>query len=351
MERVDLRSDTVTRPSLAMREVMSAAPVGDDVYGDDPTANLLEERVAEVFGKEAAVFVPTGSLSNQLAIRVHARSGDRILLHEDAHILKNEGGAAASLSGVTCHSLRGDRGIFTRESVDEALPPLHRFTPSHLGSPARALCVENTHNGGGGAVWPLETLREVTDAAREHGLATHLDGARIWNAIESTGSDPLEIGRIFDTISVCFSKGLGAPVGSALLGSREHISAARRFKQLFGGGIRQAGILAAGALYALENNRGRLAEDHAWAKRFARGIALVPGILLDPQTVETNIVRFTLEGLVAGSFVEACEAEGVTMLASGSAGVRAVFHMDVGESGVERAIAVVSGVVGAAAVA
>lgn len=340
---IDLRSDTVTRPGAAMREAMAGAPVGDDVYGDDPTVRELEARVAGLLGKEAAVYVPTGSMANQVAIRSHTESGDLVLMDAGSHVVRSEGGGPAALSGVTAHRLAGERGIFTAGQVEEALEPPHPGSPPTLSPPAALLCVENTHNGGGGSVWPLETLDGVVAAARRAGLRRHLDGARIWNASAATGIPPARYARDFDSVSVCFSKALGAPVGSALCGSAAFVRRARRFKQLFGGGFRQAGIIAAGALYALDHHRDALAHDHAKAGLLADVLAGIPGVELVREHVQTNIVRFKVP-CGAGDFVDACGERDVAMLAVGRRNVRAVTHRDVSMGDVKRAGEVVSGV-------
>ena len=342
---IDLRSDTVSRPTDAMREAIARADVGDDVYGDDPTINALEERVAEILGKEEAAFMPTGTMTNQVALRTHTEAGDEVLADIKAHIFTNEGGAPGGVSGVMFHPLPGTHGIFTAEDIRLAIRISSPRMPARIGAPQKLLCVENTHNAGGGVIWPLDATKDVAGVAREYGLKTHLDGARLWNASVSSGIREADYAAPFDTVSVCFSKGLGAPVGSALAGSHELIVRARRFKQMFGGGFRQAGILAAGALHAIENHRQRLAEDHRKARRFASGLAELPGIELDTSLVQTNIVRFRLASASAGEFVERCHEGGVAMNPSGRHGVRAVFHLDVAEAMVEQALDVVRSVV------
>ncbi|MCY3705204.1 MAG: aminotransferase class I/II-fold pyridoxal phosphate-dependent enzyme [Gammaproteobacteria bacterium] len=335
---IDLRSDTVTLPTPAMRDAMAAAPVGDDVYGDDPTVNALEARTAELLGKEAAVFVPTGTMSNQIGVRAHTEPGDLVLIDRSAHIVRSESGAPAALSGVTLKPLPGRSGVFTAADVDDAIEPEHPFNPIHLESPPRLLCVENTHNGGGGAVWPLGQVEEVCAAARRHGLATHLDGARLWHATAATGIPEARYCAPFDTVNVCFSKGLGAPVGSALAGSRELVARARRFKQQFGGGFRQAGILAAAALHALEHHRDGLPADVANARALARGIARIDGLEVDLDHVQSNLVRFRVTALPAGAFALRCHERELHLLPQGEAGVRAVTHRDISAPDVERAL-------------
>ena len=317
---------------------MAAAQVGDDVYGEDPTANALEARTAELLGKEDAVFVPTGTMSNQIGIRIHTEPGDLALVEGTAHIVANEGGGAAAISGVTIRPLRGTRGVFTPDDVHAAIGTSHPYRPATLSPPPRLLCVENTHNAGGGTVWPLEVLREVCEAGRGHGLALHLDGARLWHAAVASGRTERELAEPFDTVNVCFSKGLGAPVGSALAGKRELIDRARRFKQQLGGGLRQAGVLAAAALYALEHHRPHLAEDIRRAKALAEGLADLEGIEIDPADVHSNIVRFGVTTGNAGAFAEACHASGVHMIPGGARGIRAVLHRDITDEDVALAL-------------
>ncbi len=340
---IDLRSDTVTRPTPEMRAAMARAPVGDDVYGDDPTVRRLEEATAAILGKEDAVYMPTGSMANQVAIRAHTESGDRVLMDGGAHVVRSEGGAPAALSGVTAHRIAGDRGIFDAAQVREALGVHHAGSPSTLTPPPTLLCVENTHNGGGGSIWPLDQLDEVAATARSAGLRCHMDGARIWNATATSGVAEARYARDFDSVSVCFSKGLGAPMGSALAGTAAFTARARRFKQLFGGGFRQAGIVAAGALHALEHHRGELADDHAKAQALATGLAALPGVELTRAHVETNILRFRVP-LSALQFVDACIERSVAMLVAGARHVRAVVHRDVSMADAKRAADVVGGV-------
>jgi threonine aldolase len=341
---IDLRSDTVTKPTPAMRAAMAAAEVGDDVYGEDPTVNALESRTAALLGKEAAVFVPTGTMSNQLAVRIQTEQGDAALIEGTSHLVMNEGGGAAAISGVSVVPLLGVRGVFTAADVDAAVGVSHPFKPTTLSSPARLLCIENTHNAGGGTVWPLASVHAVCDAGRGHGLALHLDGARLWHASAASDTSERDYAAPFDTVNVCFSKGLGAPVGSALAGSEALVARARRFKQQLGGGFRQAGVLAAAALHALEHHRPRLVDDIRRAKTFAEGIAGVEGIEVDPADVHSNIVRFSVSAGTAADFAERCHAAGVHMIPGGSKGVRAVIHRDIDDEAVARAIEIIAGV-------
>jgi threonine aldolase len=332
---IDLRSDTVTRPTPAMRRAMAEASVGDDVLGDDPTVQALERRTAEVLGKEASVYMPSGTMTNQVAIRSHTEPGDEIVLEASAHSYLLEAGAPAALSGVMCRLILGVRGLFTADDLRAALRPRNLHFP-----PTKLVCLENTHNRGGGTVWPLKQVAEVATAAREAGLALHMDGARLWNASVATGVSEREYARHFDTVSVCFSKGLGAPVGSALAGTQAFIARARRFRKMFGGGMRQAGIIAAGGLHAVEHHRARLADDHANARRLAEAISRMPGIVLDPAMVETNIVIFRVTAMPAAQLVDRLRAAGVLVLATGPDEIRAVTHLDVSAPGIEEAIAI-----------
>lgn len=346
---IDLRSDTVTRPTPGMREAMAAAPVGDDVYGEDPTVGELERRTAALLGKEDAVFVPSGTMSNQVALRTHTSPGDMAIMDAASHMVINEGGGAAALSGVTVWRVWGKGGVFTAEDVETALTVPHRFNPPHHSPVPRVVCVENTHNAGGGVVWPLDALNSVAAAARRNGLALHMDGARLWHAAAALAVSEAELAEPFDSVSVCFSKGLGAPVGSALVGSRDFVARARRFKQMYGGGMRQAGIVAAGALHALEHHRSRLAEDAAHARLFAEALARLDGVEVDLTRVETNIVRFDVTRTSASAFVDACHARGVHMLPGGHRSVRAVMHLQISRADVESALAIIAGVLGSAA--
>ncbi len=336
---IDLRSDTVTKPSSPMRRAIANATVGDDVYHDDPTVIELERTVAKLLGKEDAVFVPTGTMSNQIALRCHTEPGDTVVLHEEAHIVRHELGGAAHNSGVTLSPLPGPYGTFTSTQLKNSVPTPHAALPDHLFAPVTLVCLENTHNDSGGTVWDAGTMRAVLETAHELGLRTHLDGARLWNAAAASGSDPADLSEGFDTVNVCFSKGLGAPIGSALAGSADTISRARRFKQVFGGGFRQAGLLAAGALFALEHNRARLVEDHHNARTFADSIDEAPTIAVDLASVQTNLVYFDIPD--AERFAAACLAHGVSMLDVGPTTIRAVFHLDVDAADTIRAAEIV----------
>ena len=339
---IDLRSDTITKPTEAMRAAMAAAEVGDDVLGDDPTVIALERRTAEILGKPAAVYMPSGTMTNQAAIRAHTEPGDEILCDANAHCYYYEAGAPAGLSGVMCRLLAGRRGIFTADDIRKALRPHNLHFP-----PTKLLCVENTHNRGGGSVWRIEQVAEVAAVARQAGMAMHLDGARLWNAAIATGTPERLCAEHFDSVSVCFSKGLGAPVGSALAGSEKFIARARRFRKMLGGGMRQAGIIAAGALYALEHHRDRLADDHANARALAEGICELPGVELDPADVETNIVIFRVTSEPAAELAERLGRRGVRVLATGPDTIRAVTHLAIDREQIDKAIGVFTDALGA----
>lgn len=339
---IDLRSDTVTKPSAAMRARIADAEVGDDVYGDDPTVNRLEERVAALLGKEAAVYVPTGTMANQIAVRTHTEPGDLVVSEALSHIIHHEGGGPAALAGVTIVPVPGRHGVITPDQLKAAAPPPDPALPPGLVQPTTLVTLENTHNLAGGTVWPLDAMRDVVGAAGSIGLAVHLDGARLWNATAATGIAEADYADGFDTVTVCFSKGLGAPVGSALAGRKALVDRARRFKAMYGGGFRQAGIIAAGALYALENNRARLVEDHANCRRFAEAIAVMDGISVDLEAVQTNMAYFEVPE--AARFEQRCREAGVDLQAVGPHRVRAVFHLDVTAADAAEAIDVIAAV-------
>ncbi len=332
MNPIDLRSDTVTRPSRAMREAMAEAEVGDDTLGDDPTVPRLQERVAKLLGKQAALFVPSGTQANQIALLVHTRPGDEVLVGEGAHIAHNESGAAGAISGVQFKEL-GEGGLYDASDVERAMNPLDsQFAPTRL------VAVEDTHNGGGGRVWPLEQLRAVCAAARGRGVALHLDCARLLNAAVASGTTAKERAAPFDTVSLCLSKGLGAPIGSLIAGSSELIARAHRFRRMLGGGMRQAGVLAAAGLYALDHNVERLAEDHANARRFADGIRGRPGVHV-ADVIESNIVMIDLAPPApsASEVFGNCFLRGLLLSPAGLTRLRAVTHLDVDRAACERA--------------
>jgi len=331
---VDLSSDTVTKPTRAMREFMCDAEVGDEQKLEDPTVNELQEMVAELLGKEAALFLPSGTMCNEIALRVHCRPGDEMLAHRTAHPIHFEGGGPAALAGVNVSALDGPRGQYDVDAAAAAIRPENRYMPR-----SRLLWVEQTSNLGGGSIWPLARIDAVTGLARTHGLRTHLDGARLMNAVVASGLSAREYAAPFDSAWIDFTKGLGAPVGAAIAGSREFIAEAWRLKQQMGGAMRQAGIIAAGGIFALRHHVKRLAEDHANARRLADGLAVLPGVTLDPSTVETNIVIFEVRGaLDANAAVGALLARGVRMGALGPRTVRAVTHLDVSAGQIERTL-------------
>jgi threonine aldolase len=332
---VDLSSDTVTRPTADMRRFMCEAEVGDEQKLEDPTVNLLTEMVAELLGKEAAVFLPSGTMCNEIALRVHARPGEEVIAHHSAHPINFETGGPGALAGVNMRAIDGARGQFDAAAVEAAVRHPSRYSPR-----SRLVWVEQTSNLGGGSVWPLARIEAVTAAARRHGLATHLDGARLMNAVVASGISARDYASFFDSAWIDFTKGLGAPVGAALAGSRAFIEEAWRLKQQMGGAMRQAGIIAAGGVYALRHHVKRLADDHANARRLAEGLAGLPGVSLDPATVETNIVFFELTGeLTAAVAVDRLLAHGIRMGALGPRTVRAVTHLDVDAAGIDRALA------------
>jgi threonine aldolase len=321
---IDLRSDTVTRPTAGMRHAMAEAEVGDDVFGEDPSILALEDEVRTITGKEAALFVPSGTMGNQLAIACQTRPGDEVVIGEGAHVAFYEAGAGAALSGVQ-FVVAGRGGFFSADEMLEQVKPDAYYYPR-----TSLVALENTHNRGGGKLLAQSDARAVADAAHARGLAVHLDGARIWNASVASGLSVSELAAPFDTVSVCFSKGLGAPVGSALAGTREVVLRARRFRKMWGGGMRQAGILAAAARYALAHHRDRLADDHANAMAFARQMGTIKGVDVDVQGVVTNIVNVDLlSPLRADDLASLARAAGVLVNASGPARLRVVTHLDV----------------------
>ena len=328
---IDLRSDTVTRPTPAMREAIARAEVGDDMFSDDPTVHTLEAEVAELVGTEAALFVTSGTMGNQLAIAVQTRPGDEVIVGDGAHIIVMESGAAPVLSGVQL-AVAGKGGLFTADEMEERI-----IAPGYWSPRTSLVCVENTHNRAGGRIFPQRDAIAIAERARKHGFKVHLDGARIWNASAATGLSPKELAAPFDTVSVCFSKGLGAPVGSAFCGSREAVERARRFRKMWGGAMRQAGILGAAALHALRNHRERIGEDHASARAFAERVARIDGAHVDLAGVETNIVNVDLDAPMTGEAVSAAaKAQGLLINPSGPRRVRAVTHFDAPRSDVER---------------
>ena len=332
--RIDLRSDTVTRPTAAMRRVMAEAEVGDDVIDIDPATERLQRHVAEFLGKEAAIFMPSGSMTNQIAIRVHCQPGDEFICETDCHVYNYEQAAFAQLSGVVSRTVQGINGRLKREQFQGLVRP----SGDHLVQ-TRLVCLENTHNRGGGTIQPYEEVEAICQWARHNRLATHLDGARLFNAAVASGISERQWAQHFDTVSVCFSKGLGAPVGSVLAGPADFIKKARRARKLFGGGMRQCGVLAAAAHYALEHHRERLVEDHAHAQLLGGAVRQAPGLTLDPAEVETNIVVFRVNANLgtAAEFVAALESEGVRAMVFGPQTIRMVTHFDVDREAIQAA--------------
>ncbi|MGY1609673.1 MULTISPECIES: threonine aldolase family protein [unclassified Geodermatophilus] len=322
---IDLRSDTVTRPTPAMRRAMAEAEVGDDVYGEDPAIRALEERVADLFGHEAGLFVPSGTMGNQIGMRLVCEPGQEVLCDADAHVVTYEMGAAAAVFGISTRTVVSSGGLLDADALVDQVRPRGDW---HLTATA-AVAVENTHNRGGGRVQPLAQLEQLFDWSRGAGVAVHLDGARIWNASVASGVDLVTYGRLADTASVCLSKGLGAPVGSVLVASAERIAAARLWRKRLGGGMRQAGVLAAAGLYALDAHLARLAEDHEHARLLAKRLGV------DPATVETNMV--VVDGVAAPLVAEAAKAQGVLVSQVGPRRIRLVTHLDVDRAGIDRA--------------
>ncbi len=337
LDRIDLRSDTVTQPTRAMKEAMMASIVGDDVLQDDPTVRQLEQKIAEMCGMEAALFVPSGTMSNAIAIRAHTSPGDEIIMERTSHIYQYEGGGYAALSGVSVALIDGEKGQLTPEGVAKAV----RKAKGSLGHypDGTLVCVENTANRGGGTCYTQENLDAVAASAREHGCAIHMDGARIFNAAVKMQTPIKRMLRDFDSVSICLSKGLGAPVGSLLVGSSQFIAKASRWRKLFGGGMRQSGFLAACGLFALEHNIERLAEDHARAKHLATSISKLPGFSIDLDSVETNMVYIDSD-MGAKKLMQELASHGIDVLDVGPTAVRAVIHLHVTDEDIERVIKV-----------
>jgi len=321
---INLISDTVTRPSKEMLATMMQANVGDDVFGDDPTVNELQDKVAKLFGMEAALFFPSGTMANQVAIKVHTQPGDKLYCDKYAHVYNFEGGGVAFNSGVTCSLIDGDRGMFTASQLEKALTPKDNI---HLAL-SSLVCIENTTNKGGGACWDFEELKKIKQVCDENELAYHLDGARLFNALVVNKETPKQYGELFDTISICLSKGLGAPVGSLLIGTKVAMTKALRIRKLFGGGMRQAGYLASAAIYALDNNVNRLTEDHKKAKKLSEVLSEC-NFVISVEPVETNIVIFYLkEGVDENEFLDKMKQNNILMVSMGDGKLRMVTHLD-----------------------
>lgn len=334
MKLIDLRSDTVTKPTAGMRAAMASAEVGDDVFGEDPTVHRLEEHVASLLGKEAVLFVPSGTMSNQIAIRCHTVPGDELICEVNNHIFQYESGAPAALSGVMCQTLVGEHGVVDATDLDGLVKP-----HADYAARTRLVCLENTHNRGGGKIFPLDKIERISKWAKTQKLIMHLDGARLWNATVASGIPLKTWSQHFDTVSVCFSKGLGAPVGSALVGATEFIKRARRIRKMFGGGMRQAGVLAAAALYSVTHHVDRLADDHANAQRLADLVREIPGVSLAPPTIDTNLVFMHLAQQygTAAHLQEQLKEQGVLALATAKQTMRFVTHLDVDREQIEHA--------------
>lgn len=335
---IDLRSDTVTKPSAEMRRVMAEAEVGDDVFGDDPTVNTLQEKVADMLGKEAALFTPSGTMANTIAILAHTQPGDEVIVERESHTFNYEVAGAAVMGGIQLNTILGDRGILEPEQIAREIREPNVHIPQ-----TKLICLENTHNRGGGTIYPLEKIQAIHQLAQENYLKMHLDGARLFNACVATGISAKEYAQYFDSLMFCFSKGLGAPVGSILAGSKAFIQRAHRVRKMLGGGMRQVGILAAAALYVLENNVERLTEDHEHAKMLAKVLAKIKGFQVNPEHVETNIVVFDVSdsAFSVAEVLGKLKAKGILMLPFGHTLVRAVMHLDVSHEDIETTIQVV----------
>lgn len=330
---IDLRSDTVTRPTPEMLKAMNRAEVGDDVFAEDPTVNAFEDKMAAMFGVEAGLFVPSGTMSNQLCVAVLTQPGDEVIIDESGHLFNYEAGAAAHLSSVQLRPLKGHRGKLNRSIAESAIRTTNEWDPH-----TRIIALENTTNKGGGACYSKEEMIELSNLAGEHGLYLHLDGARIWNAMTATGVEPEFFGSVADTISICFSKGLGAPVGSMMLGTGEMVKKARRLRKMWGGGMRQIGLLAAAADYAVEHHYPLMADDHRRARKLAESVAGNPAFEIDLDTVETNIVIFDVNEEPAADVVEKFADLGVGMIPFGPKTIRATFHFQVGDEDLEKVL-------------
>jgi threonine aldolase len=344
MERfIDLRSDTVTKPTPIMRKAMAEAEVGDDVFGEDPTVNALQEKVARILGKENAIFVPSGTMANQLAIKSHTQPGDEVVIEATSHPYNFEGGAGAALSGVQFYCLKGIRGILDAFQIEDAIR-----SEDHHFPVTRLICLENTHNRGGGSIYPIEKIIEIYRLAKSKGLLVHLDGARLWNASVATGIRPHEYSQWADSVSVCLSKGLGAPIGSLVAGSKAFIDRVHRFRKMFGGGMRQVGIVAAAGIYALDHHMERLQEDHRNAKRLALGLKELKGVSINPEHVETNIVIFSIAetGMSGPEIAAAMRKNGVLIHPISKTQIRLVTHLDVSSQDIEVALGVFEKVLG-----
>jgi len=342
MKYIDLRSDTITQPTSEMRQAMAAAEVGDDVFGDDPTVNKLQEKVATLLGKEAALFTPSGTMANSIAILAHTRRGDEVIVEKNSHSFNYEVAAPAVIGGVQLHPLIGNSGILEASQIAAAIRPDDVHNP-----PTKLIVLENTHNKGGGKVYPLETIAAIRELAVKHHIAMHLDGARLFNACVASHLKPSDYASYFDSLMFCFSKGLGAPIGSIVAGSKVFIKEAHRYRKMLGGGMRQVGILAAAAIYALDHHVQRLAEDHQNASVLARGLAEINGIHLDPDSVETNIVIFqvAIDGVTVMEIVDSLKQNGVLVVPFGGSSIRCVTHLNVTRKDIQDAIRIMQKII------
>lgn len=338
---IDLRSDTVTRPTSGMREYMFKAEVGDDVFSEDPSINAFQQRMADLFGMEAGLFVPSGTMGNQLGLMVLTEPGDEVILDEHAHIFNYEAAAAGILSSIQLRTLPGKYGLITPNQVTPAIRNGQDWEPV-----SKVVAVEHTANKGGGTCYTMDTLKELKSICDQHNLYFHIDGARIWNATVATGQKPEELGRLADTLSICFSKGLGAPVGSMLLGSEALIKKARKMRKVLGGGMRQAGILAAAAEYAVDHHWKLMEDDHRRAKALSETIETCPALEIDLQRVESNIVLFDVKDRPVDQALSQLQEQGVRMVPFGPETIRATFHFEVGDDDLDRVIEVFKEVFG-----
>jgi threonine aldolase len=336
---IDLRSDTVTKPSQAMRDAMCSAEVGDDVFAEDPTVNMLQEKVAALLGTEAALFMPSGCASNQIAVKSHTEAGDEIILEEDAHVFNYETAAPAVLSAVQVKTIAGKRGVIRVDQLPAAVRPAVYYMPK-----TRLIALENTHNRAGGTIYPIDEIQKISEYAHAHGILMHLDGARLWNASVASGIHVKDYAKHFDSISVCFSKGLGAPVGSALCGKKDFLVKARKWRKVFGGGMRQAGILAAAAVYALDHNIDRLKEDHEKARYFAESVNKSSVLDVEVDAVHTNIILVDVAktGKTPDDVIAMLKTKGVLVSGGTFTTIRAVTHMDVSMEQTRAAVAVIT---------
>ncbi len=333
MKAIDLRSDTVTKPDPGMREAMATADVGDDVFGEDPTVLRLEQKVAEILGKERALFVPSGTMGNQICVNILTTPGDEILLEKKSHIVNYESGAAGLISGVQLGSIEGSSGILRPDQIESAIRTRNEWDPL-----TELLCLENTHNKAGGIVQSLEEIEECCDVARKHDLALHLDGARLWNASVASGTTEARFAAAFDTVSVCLSKGLGAPVGSVIAGTNDLMTKARRIRKRLGGGMRQVGILAAAGIYAIDNNRSKLALDHEHTKTIAEALAESEYFYCDLSKVESNIIMFDVKNGDALAWVSKLQEMGILVVPFGPKTIRVTLHLGINTDDVDQVV-------------